>query len=45
MALRTGDPRRETFDTIIGELKADGTLNELLSKWFGETAPLFDVSQ
>ncbi len=45
MALRTGDPRRETFDTIIGELKADGTLNELLSKWFGETAPLFDVTQ
>jgi polar amino acid transport system substrate-binding protein len=45
MALRTGDPMRDTFDTIIGELKADGTLNELLSKWFGETAPLFDVSQ
>jgi polar amino acid transport system substrate-binding protein len=45
MALRSGDPMRETFDTIIGELKADGTLNELLTKWFGETAPLFEVTQ
>ena len=36
------DELRETFDTIIGELKADGTLNELIAKWFGEDAPTYE---
>ncbi len=45
MGLREGDDElRETFDTIIGELKADGTLNEMISEWFGDDVPLYDVS-
>jgi len=42
MGLREGDPLREVFDPIIGELKADGTLNEMLLKWFGDEAALYD---
>jgi polar amino acid transport system substrate-binding protein len=45
MGLRDGDPMRETFDTIIGELKADGTLNELIVKWFGEDAVVYDLDE
>ncbi|MGI1663522.1 transporter substrate-binding domain-containing protein [Palleronia sp. KMU-117] len=45
MALREGDPRRETFDAILGELKADGTLNELIVKWFGEDATVYDLDE
>jgi polar amino acid transport system substrate-binding protein len=45
MGLREGDDElRETFDTIIGELKADGTLNEMITKWFGDEAQLYDLS-
>ena len=37
MGLRESDTElKETFDTIIGEMKEDGTLNEMLVKWFGE---------
>jgi polar amino acid transport system substrate-binding protein len=32
---------RETIDAAIGEMKADGSLNELLVKWFGEEALTF----
>jgi len=45
MGLREGDDElQETFDTIIGELKADGTLNEMITKWFGDEAQLYDLS-
>jgi polar amino acid transport system substrate-binding protein len=44
MGLREGDDElRETFDTVIGELKADGTLNELILKWFGDDAVTYDL--
>lgn len=32
---------RETFDAVITEMKADGTLNALILEWFGDDAPLF----
>ncbi len=41
MGLREGDPLIEVFDPIIGELKADGTLNEMIVKWFGEDAATY----
>jgi polar amino acid transport system substrate-binding protein len=41
MGLREGDPLIEVFDPIIGELKADGTLNEMIVKWFGEDATTY----
>jgi polar amino acid transport system substrate-binding protein len=35
---------RDTFDTVIGEMKADGSLNELLAKWFtGAEVPSYPV--
>jgi polar amino acid transport system substrate-binding protein len=42
MALRSGDPMRDKFDAAIGEMKADGSLNELLRKWFGEDTQVFE---
>jgi polar amino acid transport system substrate-binding protein len=46
MGVREGDDDlRETFDAIIAELKADGTLNEMITKWFGDEAQLYDVSE
>ena len=37
MGLRESDTElKETFDAIITEMKADGSLNTLLVKWFGE---------
>lgn len=37
-AVRTGDDAlREKFNEAIASMKADGTLNELLAKWFSET--------
>jgi polar amino acid transport system substrate-binding protein len=43
MGFRESDTElRETFDAIIGELKADGTLNELIAKWFGDGAPVYE---
>jgi polar amino acid transport system substrate-binding protein len=41
MGLREGDPLIEVFNPIIGELKADGTLNEMIVKWFGEDAATY----
>lgn len=32
---------KQTFDAIIGEMKADGTLNTMITKWFGEEALTF----
>jgi polar amino acid transport system substrate-binding protein len=32
---------RDTLDAAIAEMKADGSLNELLTKWFGEEALTF----
>ncbi|MEM9249389.1 MAG: transporter substrate-binding domain-containing protein [Pseudomonadota bacterium] len=44
MGLREGDDDlRTTFDAIIGEMKASGELNELILKWFGEGAVLYDL--
>ncbi|WP_209425936.1 transporter substrate-binding domain-containing protein [Pararhodobacter sp. SW119] len=42
MGLRQSDTElRETFDALISEMKADGSLNEMLIKWFGEETPTF----
>ena len=42
MGLRQSDTElRETFDAVIAEMKEDGSLNELLIKWFGEDTPVF----
>ncbi len=42
MGLRQSDVElRERFDAVIGEMKAEGTLNELILKWFGEEAEIF----
>ncbi|NMG40138.1 transporter substrate-binding domain-containing protein [Chelativorans sp. ZYF759] len=39
---QSDDELRETFNSIISEMKEDGSLNELIVKWFGEEMPLFD---
>jgi polar amino acid transport system substrate-binding protein len=45
MGLRESDAElRDAFDAAIGEMKADGSLNELIVKWFGEDAMLFEES-
>jgi polar amino acid transport system substrate-binding protein len=37
MGLRESDTElRDKFDAVITEMKADGTLNTMLKKWFGE---------
>ncbi len=41
MGLREGDPLRDTFDALISEMKADGSLNDLLRKWFGEDTQVY----
>ena len=42
MGIRQSDNAlREAFNAAIAEVKADGTLNELLTKWFGPDEPLF----
>ncbi|MBU3029396.1 transporter substrate-binding domain-containing protein [Paracoccus marinaquae] len=33
---------RETLDAAIGEMKADGSLNEMIKKWFGEDAQIHE---
>ena len=38
---QTDDELRATFDAVITEMKEEGSLNELLIKWFGEDTPLF----
>ncbi len=45
MGLREGDPLRDTFDAVITELKADGTLNEMIVRWFGEEATVYDLDE
>lgn len=46
MGLRESDAEiKEAFDAAIGEMKADGSLNELIVKWFGEDAMLFEVPE
>ena len=42
MALREGDPLRDQFDAAIAEMKADGSLNDLLRKWFGEDTQVYE---
>ena len=40
MGLRESDGElRDKFNTAIDSMKADGSLNALLAKWFGEEAP------
>jgi len=42
MGVRQSDVAlRETFDRIIAEMKADGSLNALIAKWFGDEFPTF----
>jgi polar amino acid transport system substrate-binding protein len=42
MGLRQSDVElRETFDAVIAEMKQDGSLNELIVKWFGDDVQLF----
>lgn len=43
MGLRQSDTElREKFDAAITEMKQDGSLNQLLVKWFGEDAMVFE---
>ena len=43
MGVRQSDNElRETFDGIITQLKEDGRLNEMITRWFGEDFPTFD---
>ncbi len=40
MGVRESDPElKATFDEAITAMKEDGTLNEMLTKWFGEETP------
>ncbi len=42
MGVRESDTDlRETFDSAISAMKEDGSLNELLKKWFGEDSPTY----
>ncbi|RNF34893.1 transporter substrate-binding domain-containing protein [Paracoccus methylarcula] len=43
VGLRQSDTElKEKLDAVIGEMKEDGTINEMIAKWFGEDAPLFE---
>ena len=43
MALRQSDGElRDTFDAVITEMKEDGSLNEMLKKWFGEDTTTYE---
>lgn len=43
VGLRQSDTElKEKLDAVIGEMKEDGTINELIEKWFGDDAPLFE---
>jgi polar amino acid transport system substrate-binding protein len=37
---QSDDELRETFDAAISEMKQDGSLNEIIVKWFGDDADL-----
>ena len=42
MGVRESDGElKAKFDAAIGELKADGTLNEMITRWFGEEAATY----
>ncbi len=42
MGVRQSDTElAATFDAVITEMKADGSLNEIIVKWFGEDAQVF----
>jgi polar amino acid transport system substrate-binding protein len=42
MGLRQSDNElRETFDAAIGEMKKDGSLNEIIVKWFDDEPELY----
>ncbi len=41
MAMREGDERLEAFNAAIQTLKDDGSLNEMITRWFGEEAATF----
>lgn len=42
MGLRQTDTElKATFDSVISEMKQDGSLNALLIRWFGEDTPTF----
>jgi len=41
MAMREGDERLEAFNAAIQSLKDDGSLNEMITRWFGEEAATF----
>jgi polar amino acid transport system substrate-binding protein len=43
MGLRESDAElKATFDGVIDEMKADGSLNALIVKWFGEDAATYE---
>ncbi len=43
MGLRESDTElRDKFDTAISAMKADGTLNTMIKKWFGEEAVVYE---
>jgi len=43
MGVREGEEElKATFDTIIGEMKASGELNDMIVKWFGDEAVLYE---
>ncbi|MCQ0970619.1 transporter substrate-binding domain-containing protein [Paracoccus sp. TK19116] len=45
MGLRQSDTElKDKFDAQITAMKEDGSLNELIKKWFGEDAMLFEAS-
>ena len=45
MGIRESDSDlKDTFDAAIDSMKADGSLNTLIEKWFGDEASLFSDS-
>jgi len=43
MGLRQSDTElRDTFDAVITEMKEDGSLNEMLKKWFGDDTNTYE---
>ncbi|MBK4215666.1 transporter substrate-binding domain-containing protein [Paracoccus caeni] len=43
VGLRQSDTElKDKFDAAIASMKEDGSLNEMIGKWFGEGAPLFE---
>ncbi|MGV6888053.1 transporter substrate-binding domain-containing protein [Rhodophyticola sp. SM2404] len=41
MAMREGDERLDAFNAAIQSMKDDGSLNEMITRWFGEEAATF----